>query len=823
MRYVQSCDAPTRGACSIVDGPTTEGQNRLSNATEDHVQSRRGRKRVTHDSRVREQSLSRAVIGSGVVLGGVVASVGNSSPTGIGVVDVVLTGIFVGAVGLAASRARRRALLFLTAVPAALATTPWAWPALVALVLVVAMYVFDRRHRAAGATVGVAAAISLLGLPTGWTIGVPSLVSVVAVGPTLISGYLRATSRERRVLMRTLAVVALLAVLALTIAGFTAWSAKGQMEDGLDLAQDGLSAIRSGEQTDGIGLLSDASDSFGAAESRLTSPLLTPARALPIVAQHIDATEAVARSGANLTRIAAKAASEADYTKISMEDGVVDLELVTSMQEPVERSVAALLTAQEQVEDVDTQWLIPPVADPLERFAQELSATAVEATTAQKAVTAAPWLLGEDDTRRYAVLLGQPAESRFGGGFVGTWAEVEASNGRVEMVDSGNIDRLIRADGADTRKIELSFQYMDRYARYFPERNLQNLMVSPDLPTVRNVAVELWPQIRDKTIDGVIYLDPEGLAALLALTGPVEVEGLDEPLTTDTAADLLTIGIYEQFPAASDRDPILEATVEAVFDALTTGSLASPNHLGDVMGPAARAGHLKMSVVDETAESFLAAVNANGALPDVPDGEDFVALKTANAAPNKLDPYLERSFTYDVNVDPLSGLVDATATVELVNNTPSGGLPAVVQGNRALNDGIESAPTAGTALLYLSLYSVLDLAGATIDGQPLGIETQQELQRWAYSTSVVIPPGGSTTLEFDLTGFVDPLEPYRATVGHQPLTHDDRIVVRVGSGREGWRPVAVPPFSAGDDRALLEADLTENLRLEVPFEQDPQP
>ena len=49
---------------------------------------------------------------------------------------------------------------------------------------------------------------------------------------------------------------------------------------------------------------------------------------------------------------------------------------------------------------------------------------------------------------------------------------------------------------------------------------------APDLPTVADVIQQLYPQAGGDHIDGVLALDPYGLAALIGMTGPIKVPGL---------------------------------------------------------------------------------------------------------------------------------------------------------------------------------------------------------------------------------------------------------------------------------------------------------
>ena len=59
--------------------------------------------------------------------------------------------------------------------------------------------------------------------------------------------------------------------------------------------------------------------------------------------------------------------------------------------------------------------------------------------------------------------------------------------------------------------------------------------MTPDFPWHRASAVaELYPQSGGQQIDGVLSVDPAGLAAMMRYTGPIEVPELREPLTPRT-------------------------------------------------------------------------------------------------------------------------------------------------------------------------------------------------------------------------------------------------------------------------------------------------
>ena len=53
----------------------------------------------------------------------------------------------------------------------------------------------------------------------------------------------------------------------------------------------------------------------------------------------------------------------------------------------------------------------------------------------------------------------------------------------------------------------------------------RNLSASPRFPPNAELAADMWEALEGETVDGVIVLDPVALAAVMAATGPIEVDG----------------------------------------------------------------------------------------------------------------------------------------------------------------------------------------------------------------------------------------------------------------------------------------------------------
>ena len=120
--------------------------------------------------------------------------------------------------------------------------------------------------------------------------------------------------------------------------------------------------------------------------------------------------------------------------------------------------------------------------------------------------------------------------------------------------------------------------------------------------------------------------------------------------------------------------------IEAVTDALTTGTLPPPSVLAATLGPSVAGGHLRLWSPEAEAQALFERIGADGTLEAPPDGSDFVQVLTQNASESKIDWYLRRALTYEPTVDLDTGAIEATATVTLTNTAPTSGVSTYIIG-----------------------------------------------------------------------------------------------------------------------------------------------
>jgi hypothetical protein len=283
------------------------------------------------------------------------------------------------------------------------------------------------------------------------------------------------------------------------------------------------------------------------------------------------------------------------------------------------------------------------------------------------------------------------------------------------------------------------------------------------------------------SIDGFVYLDGYALTALLQITGPLTIEGVDGPINARNANDFF----FDEQYRLTNRDELKTEQSEIfaeLFASLVDRELPGPERLGAILGPVSRQGRLQVATFDDDENAFLQSVKLQrefgwsaetgtetGAETATVDG---FGLVQANGSASKLDLYLHRDVTYDVAIDD-AGQLSATLTVELTSAIPDDA-PEYALGS--------DAP--GVNLVFLSVYTPHGLTSLALDGEPAQPAVSREFGYSRFEATVELPPNTTRVVEFELTGPVDPTRPYDVAIWHQPLVHNDTVQLTYRRGTD---------------------------------------
>ena len=646
---------------------------------------------------------------------------------------------------------------------------------IVALIISVLATRTRRRSKETGAVV-----VGLLVNAIFWFPGIEPLLltPLVGLGAVIVlinSGWRQLRGRQRLALSASLALVGLFGILCVAATTWAAVSARGDVEVGTASARKALASVRRGDSAAARSSLADAQRHLTRADHAFAAATVAPSHLVPGLSQQLRAVQVSVQQALAISD-AADALVATDYDKLRYR-GRLDLAQITALQQQSSEVQRVLTEADRNLAHISQGWLVSPLRTRVDGFSDEVSGARRDASLATELLRLVPGLLGGDETRRYLVVFITPAELRGAGGFVGSYAELEAVDGDVNLVRSGRIDDLLAAAEPGERAITGQSEYLARYGQFRPADFLQDTTYSPDWPTDAEVLAQLYPQSGGVAVDGVIAVDPTGLASLLELTGPVTVEGLGTPLSAKNAVSLLTRDQYLLLGDRAQRGDILAAATKATFEKLTSASLPTPRRLGAVLGPAARGRHLQLWSKTGQEQVLFKRLHADGHVA-VPKGQDGLLIVNQNTGNNKIDAYLRREVHYDAAIDAQTGRLTAKVRIVLHNDVPQVPLPPAVA------DNTRGFPV-GSNVGRVSIYTPQAIEAATVDGTKLVITPVRELGLNVWDTPLLaIPAGESLTIELELSGGVDLTKHYRFTYFPQPVANADvfsgRMEVRNG-------------------------------------------
>ncbi len=714
----------------------------------------------------------------GVLGGAAIALWFGGEPTGFEALDaiyLVLFGAFVALGAQLAGRATRVAAL------APCILLPGAWLAFGAAAAVLVLIATFRPAARRGLTLllGLLLVFSYLHLGDS---GIPRL-SAGAVALAVIVLIVSSIRNTRGRVRGALEIVAMSVLFTLLFGAVNLATVLYQAKPDLDRAAatlDGsLGATDVGSIENASADLILARRHLVAARSTIESTWAGTGRLVPIAAQNYQSLVASLDAIERSTIAAARTVDSVDVSAIRSESGGINVAALEDAERNARSFRDVLVSSVAVFEAQQGPWLLSPLVDQLATGSSRSRDAIAQIDTQLPRLETLPKLLGATKPRRYLVLVANPTETRDLGGFTGGFAVVEMDAGQIELIQSGRATDL-----EATTRPEVDGVIPDRFGDYEPWSYAQNYTGTPDLTVAANTLRELFPAMGGTEIDGVVYLDPYALGALTDLTGPVEIAPLGLKLDGDTLPQFLVIDQYALIDDRSARTSVLDVVTEEVFRQLQFGGLPSMGEMIDVMSPMVSQGRLRMVTFDASETDVLTDLGLTQRFrPETFD--DFLSVMHANGGPNKLDPYLHRTISYEVATADSAGTedrVDAILRVDLENRAPED-LSDYVSGNRW---DLER----GTNRLLLIVHSPLDAVVASVDGNLVSVDSYYEYGLWRHELFVAIPAGQARTVEFELAGRFgvgmvdDDPATHELWVHHQPTVNDDNYDITVNGESE---------------------------------------
>lgn len=683
---------------------------------------------------------------------GVIAGFAGASPTGLDVFDVSITALAVGVVTWIAVAAPWWALT----VSAGIAVATVGDVILMgigAVALFASAWVGSRlrtlrvmRALIAGAILNV-----LLRSHFNLFLGASAIVGGVVVIFLVVSATQRRTRAQRRWIIAGSIIVGTLMFVSVAAQAASVLAVRSALTGAVDDVRAGVDLLNDGNTDAAVERLNVAVRDMDWALSTIDAPWTQPARLVPVVAQNRRTLMSLANDARSLTKILATELDRIDVNSLKPANGRIDLIQLATVSSAAEQILVSLENLRSNLGDTDSVWLAGPVSREVDTLRSEIDQRLDNARTARDTIYMVPKLLGVEAPRRYFIAFTTPAEARGGGGFMGSWAEVVADQGRITLERTGRTGEL-NLTGWPTRQVTGPEEFLSRYGSLGfsdPATGLTALDVwsvvnlSPHFPSTAQVIVDLYPQSGGQPLDGVISLDAYALATLVDFSGPIELTTVDQTLDGDNAADFLLYDQYRLEDTPIDRVSVLEEVTKKVVERVLQGVLPESTEIIDRLVPLAREGRITAYSVHDDEQEIFERLRIDGAL-ESRDSGDSLAVSFNNASANKIDVFLDADIAYDLKIDA-EGRAQSTATITLANSAPTSGWPAYTIGN---NVGLP----VGTNRLWVTVHSLMPVQSISVDG--IARTPVSGIEQGLYATDVLvdIAPGSEVVLTVKFSG-----------------------------------------------------------------------
>ncbi len=748
--------------------------------------------------RRRNSSALGLIIATVAAIGAVLLS--SASPAGVAVIDAIYRCGFAFTVTWFAARSRRWTWAVIAGVAALTAANLFLQiVALVALGVAGWSILSSHRTRWIGAGIAAVSVVILLlqgqgplwRLTFGWVddpFGSSAACTALAVAPILRSGW-KTISRKRRAELRVFRKrVGLVLGIIVFLSGSISLLALRPLQNGLAETRVAAELAGAGELDRASAAFERANHHWDRANRTLSGPWMVPSRLVPILGQHVRAAQVASGQASAITDAATVVTGRVDPGAL-IDSGALNVAEVDSILPTIDAFAATVDRASQRIEEVDSTWLIPPVAASIDRAQAILHPAAGVVGASAEALHVIDELVGGPTPSETLIMFSTPAEARGLGGFIGNWAVVTGTQGRLAITEqyrSRELNDLLVAQHGELRG---SPDYVGRYGRFDIERHIQDVTISPDFPSVAAVTADLFAQATGTSVDAVLLVDPFVLQRLLEFTGPVESAGQTGlSVSASSVLNELFVAQYERF---EDDDENREVELGSLTNALVAALFDSPPDpvaFATDLAPLADQDRLLLWLRSDTDGETVRRLGLDGAFPTT--NGDLLALVHQNSGQNKIDSFLTRRMDISTTLDRNEHEVTHEVTISLENAAPERGLPDAIIGSN--DQGIPP----GTNAMMLTLYSKLPVVSATIEGVGVPLERSTEFGVEATSFFLSVPSQRHLALDITLKGTVDLESGYRTVLGAQPLVNADHASWEIRT-RQGTR---INPASAEWDR-----------------------
>ncbi|HEV8421543.1 MAG TPA: DUF4012 domain-containing protein, partial [Actinomycetota bacterium] len=347
------------------------------------------------------------------------------------------------------------------------------------------------------------------------------------------------------------------------------------------------------------------------------------------------------------------------------EGGVVNLKLLRGLTPRLDEVIAHLCAADREIRAIPSVPYLPNVARVRDRAILDAGRAIRLSQRALSGAKLLPGFLGEGGSKTYFVALQNNADLRGPGGGVTAYAILVAKDGRLRIVQGGDIRGFRVGSGSSRIRVSLPEElrwYVQNVPHAFTRINGVNY--TPNFPLVAEAWARMASKVTGRRFDGVIEMDQFAIARLLG-TSKIRVPAYPRPIT---GRNLVRVVSHDQYLLPVERQ--LEFPAQLIAAAWPKMlDPRSPQDFLASLGQLLREKRIQLWSAAPDLQEWLRRLGWDGGVR-VGEG-DYLYVVDNKVVPNKVDYYGRLAVNYDVTIDT-SGDAHAKLEVTLTNGSPPG-------------------------------------------------------------------------------------------------------------------------------------------------------
>jgi hypothetical protein len=446
----------------------------------------------------------------------------------------------------------------------------------------------------------------------------------------------------------------------------------------------------------------------------------------------------------------------------------------------IQKATDEIKFAANELQFVSADVLPEPMKGKLAAARENVSRLITLLDDTQSKIPAVLALLGDRYPHTYLVLLQNDTEARPTGGFIGSYMLVDMNDGYITKMEFHDV---YDADGQLKEEIPAP----EEIAKISKNWRLRDSNYSPDFAISGEKAAWFLQKEKGPSVDTVIAVNQSFLADLLAITGPIAVEGLNSKLDKDNYQTVLSYIIESKI------NPEEPKKILAEFISSFQKKLFISENLQKTL-KAFIAGYKKKSLLfysrNDDAQALFEQLGMSGKVISPQAGTDYLSVITTSIGGNKSDLFINQTVQHNTVVNS-TGLLTNEVTITRKNEWSQQSveyLKAVLKpfGYSDISDTVKSIMGGGVNKSYVKIYvpkgsKLMDTDG--IDAAQVQTKADEETGRTYFMFEQDVTPGDEkkVTVIYQLPEnlTLTPVDTYRFQAQMQPGARQGSLVKQI--------------------------------------------